>query len=163
GYAAFLYEELTWPHVTLQFGGRVDHAAYAPSGEPERSFTTGSGSAGLLFRPAAANDRVTIAASLARAARAPALEELFFFGLHHGNFAIEVGNPTLRPEQALGFDLSFRLRSSRASAEITYFRNAIGDFIFRRNLDEEEFEAREASFVARFGGREPAGHEHDAG
>ena len=24
GFAAFLYEEVTWPHVTLQFGGRVD-------------------------------------------------------------------------------------------------------------------------------------------
>ena len=25
-FAAFLYEELTWPHVTFQFGGRVDNA-----------------------------------------------------------------------------------------------------------------------------------------
>ena len=96
GFAAFAYEEVTWPHVTLQFAGRVDHTNYAPLGEPERDFTNGSVSGGVLFRPAAADDRLTIAASIAHAARPPALEELFFFGVHHGNFALEVGNPESR-------------------------------------------------------------------
>jgi iron complex outermembrane receptor protein len=160
GYAAFLYEEVTWPHVTFQFGARLDHNRFEPAGEPERSFTEGSGSVGLLFRPAGADDRLTLAVSVARAARNPALEELFFFGVHHGNFALEVGNPNLNSEQALGFDLSLRWRSARASGEVTYFRNDINDYIFRQNLSHEEFEAREEEFVERFGGREPAGHEH---
>ena len=97
GFATFLYEEVTWPHMTFQFGGRVDHTSYQPNGEPERTFTTGSGSLGLLIRPAAADDRLTIALSAARAARSPALEELFYFGAHPGNFAFEVGNPDLDP------------------------------------------------------------------
>lgn len=160
GVAAFIYEELAWPHVTVQFGGRVDHNRFAPFGEPERRFTTGSGSLGLLFRPAAAADRVTIAASLARAARNPALEELFFYGEHHGNFAIELGNPNLKSEHALGFDLSLRWRGSRASGEVTYFRNAIDDFIYRELLTHDDFEAREEEFAARFPGRTLAGHEH---
>jgi iron complex outermembrane receptor protein len=163
GFAAFLYEEVTWPHVTFQFGGRIDHTRFAPAGEPGRQFTNGSGSIGLLVRPAGTDDRVTIAASLARAARNPALEEMFFFGVHHGNFALEVGNPSLESEQALGFDLSVRLRSSRVSGEVTYFRNDISDYIFRRNMDHAEFEAREDEFVSRFGGREAAGHEHEGG
>ena len=54
--------------------------ATSRDGETARSFTTGSGSLGLLFRPAGADDRVTVALSLARAARNPALEELFYFG-----------------------------------------------------------------------------------
>ena len=54
GFAAFLYEEVTWPHVTLQFGGRIDHTGYEPNGESDRTFTSGSGSLGLLLRPAAA-------------------------------------------------------------------------------------------------------------
>ncbi len=29
GFAAFVYEELTWPHVTFQFGGRIDHARFS--------------------------------------------------------------------------------------------------------------------------------------
>jgi iron complex outermembrane receptor protein len=163
GFAAFVYEELTWPHVTLQFGGRVDTVRYEPAGEPERDFTNVSGSLGLLVRPAAAEDRLTIAASLARAGRAPALEELFFFGLHHGNFAIELGNPGLGSERARGFDLSLRWRGSRASGEITYFRNDIDNFIFRSELEPEEFEAREEEFEARFPGRELVGHEHEEG
>jgi iron complex outermembrane receptor protein len=76
-FAAFIFEAVSWPHVTVQFGGRVEHTGFEPVGEPTRAFTNVSGSLGLLLRPAAANDRLTIAASLARAARNPVLEELF--------------------------------------------------------------------------------------
>jgi len=153
GSAAFIYEELTWPHVTVQFGGRVDHTRYSPDGESERDFTSGSGSLGLLLRPAGANDRLTVALSLARAARNPALEELFYFGPHAGNFAFEVGNPDLRPEHALGFDASLRWRGPRASGEVTFFRNDVRDFVFRRQMSTDEFEARLGEFDARFPGR----------
>jgi iron complex outermembrane receptor protein len=154
GSAAFVYEELTWPHVTVQFGGRLEHTRYAPDGESARSFTTGSGSLGLLFRPAGADDRVTVALSLARAARIPALEELFYFGTHAGNFAFEAGNPLLRPEHALGFDAALRWRGPRVSGEVTYFRNDVRDFVFRRQLSAEEYEARLPLYQARFPSRE---------
>jgi iron complex outermembrane recepter protein len=160
-FAAFVYEELTWPHVTLQFGGRVDRIDYEPLDEAGRNFTTGSGSFGLLFRPAAADDRLTLALSVARAARSPALEELFFLGPHPGNFAFEVGNPDLEPEHALGFDLSLRWRGTRASGEVTYFRNDIADYIFTAPLAEEDFEEREEEFEARFPGRQL--HHEDEG
>ena len=112
GFAAFLYEEVTWPHLTFQFGGRIDHARYEPTGEAdERDFTTGSGSRRAAVQAGGADDRLTIAVSLARAARNPALEELFFFGAHPGNFAFEVGNPELEPEHAVGFDLPLRWRA----------------------------------------------------
>lgn len=143
GTAAFFYEELTWPHVTLQFGARVNHASFDPEEDlPSRSFTDLSSSAGLLFRPAAANDKLTIAINLARASRNPALEELYFFGPHAGNFAFEVGNSGLRSERALGLDLSLRWRAQRVHGEISYFRNAIADYIFRRPMTEEEFDER---------------------
>jgi iron complex outermembrane recepter protein len=164
GFATFVYEEVTWPHFTFQFGGRLDRTSFTPQSatDPERDFTNGSGSVGLLLRPAAADDRLTVAVSLAYAARNPALEELYFFGVHHGNFALEIGNPNLASEKALGFDVSLRTRGPRASAELTYFRNDIGDFIFRNQITAQEFEAREQEFVDRFGGRGAAGHSHDA-
>jgi len=149
-FSAFLYEEVTWPHVTFQFGGRVDHTRYAPLDEDKRTFTSGSGSLGLLFRPAAANERFSIAMSLARAARNPALEELFYFGPHPGNFAFEVGNPDLEPEHALGFDLSARWRGARASGEVTYFRNDIQNFVFRSPLSQAQLTRRLREFEARF-------------
>ena len=154
GFGAFLYEELTWPHFTFQFGGRVEQTNFTPTDEPKRDFTNASGSIGLLIRPAEANDAVTIAVSLARAARNPALEELFFFGPHIGNFAFEVGNPDLASEQALGFDVSLRWRSHRASGEFTYFRNDINDFVFRSEISQEEFESRLDDYAARFPSRD---------
>jgi iron complex outermembrane receptor protein len=139
--ALFLYEEVTWPHVTLQFGGRVNWASFTPEGGlPDRDFTDGSASVGLLFRPAAANDKLTFAVSFAHAARNPALEELYFFGVHPGNFAFEIGNPDLDSETALGLDASVRWRHRRFSGELTYFHNRIDDYIFRNPLSEEEFE-----------------------
>jgi iron complex outermembrane receptor protein len=142
-FAGFFYEELTWPHLTFQFGARVNHASFDPREQlPPRDFTDVSGSLGLLVRPAAANDRLTVALSLARAARNPALEELYFFGPHPGNFAFEIGNPDLGSEKALGFDVSLRWRAARISGELTYFRNSIDDYIFRNPITEEEFDER---------------------
>lgn len=141
--AAFFYEEITWPHVTFQFGARVNHVAFDPEEDlPSRDFTDLSGSVGLLYRPAMANDKLTIAVSLARAARNPALEELFFFGPHPGNFAFEAGNVSLNSEKALGFDVSLRWRASRVSGEISYFRNSIDEYIFRNPLTEAEFDEK---------------------
>lgn len=137
GFAAFVYEELTWPHVVVQFGGRYDRASFSPGGGLlARDFDNFSGSLGLLIRP---SEHTTIAASLARAARNPALEELYFFGPHPGNFAFEIGNDQLKSEKALGFDLAFRWRLPRTSGEVSYFRNDISDFIFRQPLSEDEF------------------------
>jgi iron complex outermembrane receptor protein len=163
--ALFLYEEITWPHVTFQFGGRLDLTTFEPDSTtlPSRSFNEFSGSVGLLFTPAAANDNFVIAVSLARAARNPALEELYFFGPHPGNFAFEIGNPSLGSERAIGFDLSLRARGDRLRGEVTFFTNRIHDFIFRNPLTDEEFEAREEEFDERFGVvDEPGGsHEHE--
>ena len=162
-YAGFLYEEVKWSHATLQFGGRIDRADYEPIGLPARDFTEWSASLGLLFQPEAANDNFVIALSLARAARNPALEELYFFGPHPGNLAFEVGNPDLDSERGIGFDLSVRGRSARFEGELTFFRNDIKNYVFRNPLSEAEFEEREEEFDERFNVVEPPGAEHDHG
>ncbi len=152
GFAAFLYEEVAWPHFTLQFGGRVDQTNFTPDGAlPDRDFTEYSVSAGALIRPQAASDNLVIAFSFARAARNPALEELYFFGPHPGNLSFEIGNPFLKAERALGFDVSVRARSARVQGEVTVFRNDIDDFIFRNPLSDEEVAARAGEFEERFG------------
>jgi iron complex outermembrane receptor protein len=137
-----VYEELAASrHTQIQFGGRLEHAAFEPqadSGEPSRSFTNVSGSVGLLFL---VTDQTTIAFSLASAARNPALEELYFHGPHPGNAAIENGDPDLDSERGLGFDASVRWRGAVASGEVTFFVNQISNFIFRQFtgvVDEEE-------------------------
>jgi iron complex outermembrane recepter protein len=132
--SAFTYQEAVWPHVTLQFGGRVEHQAFTPAGGLRpRDFTNVSGSLGALFRP---TEATTVAVSVARAVRNPALEELYFFGPHAGNFAFEVGSDDLGAERALGLDVAFRWRLKHVSGEVAYFHNAVGDFIFRQPTGE---------------------------
>jgi iron complex outermembrane receptor protein len=137
--AAFAYEEVTFHHATLQLGGRFDQASYTPKSAdlPARDFSEFSGSVGLLIQPPAFGHRSSIAVSVARTSRYPALEELYFYGPHPGNFAFEIGNPNLDSEHALGLDVSFRWRSARFSTEATYFRNRIEDYIFRDPIEGE--------------------------
>jgi iron complex outermembrane receptor protein len=162
--AAFLYEEVSWPHFSLQFGGRVDHTRFEPGGIlPDRDFTNFSGSVGGLFRPRAAKDDLVVAVSVARAARNPALEELYFFGQHPGNQTFEIGNPNLESEHAVGFDVSVRARTQRVQGAISFFHNRIDDFIFRQPLSEEEFEGRHEEFDERFGVEHEEGEEEEEG
>jgi iron complex outermembrane recepter protein len=146
GFAGYLYEEVAAsPHVQLQFGGRTEYAKFNPEAdEPARSFTNVSGSVGLLLLP---NDSTTIAFSVARASRNPALEELYFHGPHPGNAAFENGDPDLESEHALGFDTSVRWRGPRASGEVTFFVNKINNFIFRQLSGAIEDDLFETFFV----------------
>jgi iron complex outermembrane recepter protein len=145
-FAAFLYEEAVInPHVTFQFGGRVEHTGFTPDAAEARDFTTFSGSLGLLIHP---SEQTTVAFSLARAARNPALEELYFHGPHAGNFAFENGNVNLDAETGTGFDVSLRWRGSRATGEATYFFNNIDNFIFKEYTGEIEDDLPVTNFVA---------------
>lgn len=130
-YAGFIYEEAALnPHLSLQFGGRVERSSFTPAGaDPARDFTNVSGSFGVLTHP---TEATTFAVNVARAVRNPALEELYFLGPHAGNFAFEAGDPNLDAEKALGFDVSFRWRGARTSGEFTYFFNNIDNFIYRQ-------------------------------
>jgi iron complex outermembrane receptor protein len=131
GYAAYLYEEVSASSkVQVQFGGRVDRAKFTPAeDEPNADFTNFSGSLGLVVTPV---ESTSLAFSVARASRNPALEELYFHGPHGGNNAFENGNPDLDSEHALGLDASLRWRNPVASGEVTFFVNKINNFIFRR-------------------------------
>lgn len=144
-FSAFLYEELTFRHASIQFGGRLDDTSFDPDGAaierpdlPQRDFTNFSGSIGLLGY---ARDDLTVALNLARAARNPSLEELYNRGPHAGNFAFEIGNPTLPTEIAYGADLSVRYRTARFSGEGTVFINSIDQFIFPLQTGEVDEES----------------------
>jgi iron complex outermembrane recepter protein len=155
GFAAYVYEEVDASSVVqLQFGGRVDRATFKPkTDEPNTDFNNFSGSVGLVLTP---TEPVSLAFSVARASRNPALEELYFHGPHPGNNAVENGNTDLNSEHSTGLDASLRWRNPVASGEVTFFVNTINDFIFRRftgSVDEEsglaitEFDQADARMV----------------
>jgi iron complex outermembrane receptor protein len=155
--AAFVYEEVTLtPSARLQFGGRVENNDYQPGERPEaaveegapevkdRSFTGFSGSVGIHLD--VASDTAFVA-NLTRSYRSPALEELYNFGPHLGNFAFEVGNPDLEREAALGVDVSLRNKSSLADAEISFYYYGIDNFVFPAFTDEIEDGLRVAPYL----------------
>jgi iron complex outermembrane receptor protein len=177
-FAAFAYEEVAFPVVRLQFGGRIERTAYeatpraepdhAHEGEPgaqedeppdvrDRTFTGASASFGVhrdLGRHAA------LVADVRVASRAPALEELYNFGPHVGNLAFEIGNPDLELERTVGLDISLRSKAPRASGQFNVFTYRISNFVFLDFTGEEVDGLREARFLqgdSRYFGVEASG------
>ena len=92
--------------MTFQFGGRVDHTSYDAERRARAIFTTGSGSLGLLFRPAAADDRLTIALSAGACGAQPGARGAVL--LRRRTPATSPSRsaiPSCEPEHALGFDV----------------------------------------------------------
>ncbi|HSW49667.1 MAG TPA: TonB-dependent receptor [Bryobacteraceae bacterium] len=127
GLAVFALEEIALPRARLQLGGRLETNRYSPKGAPDRSFTGFSGSAGINTRLWRDGAFVT---SYSYTYRAPAVEELYNAGPHHGNMAYEIGNPELGRERANGLEMGLRHRASRVHAEANFFYYRIGDYVY---------------------------------
>ena len=151
GFAFFGLEELIFERLRFQFGGRIEHMGYRPTGPvertqdataqfqlvqlPSRDFNAFSGSAGMRLRLWEAG---ALVAHFTSSYRAPSLEELYNFGPHVGNLAFEIGNPNLEGERSNGFELSLRHVGDRVSAQANFFYYKIGDFIFPAPTGEVE-------------------------
>jgi iron complex outermembrane receptor protein len=136
-HSAFLFEEVKWDKVRLQFGGRFDHSSVDadsfttewtgvthPAGS--REFNTGSGSVGGVYRfvegySAALNASYTM--------RAPLHEELFANGPHLATGQFVVGDPTLDAERSYGFDFTLRKEAGKVTAAATFFYTHFDNFI----------------------------------
>ena len=131
---------------------------------PARDFNEFSGSVGLLFRPAAANDKFVIAVEPGARGAQPGARRAVFLRAPPRQLRLRDRQPDRwRPSGRSASTCRCGRGSRRVRGEVTFFRNGIDDFIFRNPLSEEEFEAREEEFDERFGVvDEPGGgHEHD--
>ena len=71
-------------------------------------------------------------ANVGTAYRAPTASELYFSWQHLPTPRMEVhlnGNPDLKPEKALNFDLGFEFEQDKTFGKITYFHNKVDDLI----------------------------------
>ena len=71
-------------------------------------------------------------ANIGTAYRAPTASELFFSWQHTPNAIMEVhinGNPDLKPEKSVNFDLGFEAEKGKTSGKVTYFHNKVDDLI----------------------------------
>ncbi|OYT69897.1 MAG: hypothetical protein CFK52_12585 [Chloracidobacterium sp. CP2_5A] len=126
-FAFFGLEKASFERVTLQFGGRVERNAYAPTGARGRSFTGFSGGVGLRV---GLIENTVFTASYTHAYRAPALEELYNFGPHPGTFLFEIGDPDLKRELTNGFEVNLRHQSRRTRASAGFYYYDIRSFVF---------------------------------
>jgi iron complex outermembrane receptor protein len=153
-FAAFVLQNVDFESLRLQFGGRLEHNQYNPTGLADRSFTGFSGSVGLNKRLWANG---AVALNYSHAYRAPALEELYNNGPHEGNLTFEIGNPNLSREQNDGVDLSLRHQSNRLHGELNLFYYRINDFIYLAptgNIEDGLIEAEYLQHNSRFLGGE---------
>ena len=135
GFAAFGLESLDFERFRVQLGGRLETNRYNPRGAAGRDFTGFSGSAGVnvpLWSGGA------FVASYSNSYRAPAIEELYNVGPHHGNLAYEVGDRNLARERSNGIDLSLRHRTSRLKAEANFFYYRLDGYIYLEPTGEFE-------------------------
>jgi iron complex outermembrane receptor protein len=92
-----------------------------------RNYGAVSGSLGALFH---ASERTALVLNVGRGFRAPSAFELFANGVHEGTVRFERGDPTLSNEHSFNTDLSFRVASSRVSAEVGGFLNLVDNYIY---------------------------------
>jgi iron complex outermembrane receptor protein len=143
GAGLFVFEELPLRRSTggdahdlapkLQFGARYDLLRIASKTGEEKfgvgrslDFNNVSGSLGLTLP---VSKSASFGFSVARAFRAPTVEELFSNAFHAAAGTFDVGNPDLRAEVNQGLDGVFRVQAPRVDAQIAAYYNRIDNFI----------------------------------
>lgn len=108
-----------------------EHEGGAPT---KRSFTTASGSAGVLWRM---GERWQTSLNYSYAQRAPSQSDLYADGPHAATFTYERGAVDLDEEVTNGLDFIIHRHGEDFDLEASLFYNAIDDFIYLDETGEE--------------------------
>ncbi|MDZ7789308.1 MAG: TonB-dependent receptor [Xanthomonadales bacterium] len=112
-------------------GHEDEHEGEGPT---RRSFTTVSGSAGVLWR---IDDRWQTSLNYSYAERAPSQGDLYANGPHAATFTFERGAVDLEEEVTNGLDFIVHRHGDDFDLEASLFYNAIEDFIYLDETGEE--------------------------
>lgn len=144
GIGAFLYQELALTEgeghesghkggAQLQFGARWDnYSIVSKTGDPKfgpgrtSDFSNASGSLGLSY---SLTEIVTVSGSVARAFRAPTVEELFSNAFHAAAGTYDVGNASLEAETSTGAEAIVRVGGSRVTAQFSAYVNRVANYV----------------------------------
>ncbi|NKI25050.1 TonB-dependent receptor [Arenibacter sp. 6A1] len=122
----------------FQLGFRYDHRniagkAYGELGEEghipalNRSFSSFNGAFGYKNN---ISKQFTTRFNIATGFRAPNLAELTSYGSHEGANRFEIGNPDLKNEQNIQFDLALEFKNEHFEFFLNGFHNTIKNYIF---------------------------------
>lgn len=118
---------------TLQVGARwddyrivsiADAVKFGPGVNTE--FSNLSGSLGVSVPIGTA---ITLSGSIARAFRAPTVEELFSDGFHAAAGSYDVGDRDLASETSAGAEAIVRVRTDRVTAQLSTYRNQVNGYV----------------------------------
>lgn len=130
----YVLEQAVRGDWSLSAGARHDWRTLTTPGSPAlqldqttRAFNALTGTVGAVYR---AEAPLSVAMNVARGFRAPSASDLYANGFHEGTRAFEMGQRNLRVETSLNTDLGLRLRTARASGELTGYVNRIRDYIY---------------------------------
>jgi iron complex outermembrane receptor protein len=159
GSALFLVEEARAGNWRFELGGRVERERHRPeagTGLPDRSFspTTWSGGATWALMPG-----YSVAATLTRAQRAPAIEELYANGPHAATATFERGDNNLAKEVSRNLDLSLRKTTGAWRWKAGVYANRFRNYVFGQfqDVDGDGVFDRELDLVDDTGAADPAG------
>jgi outer membrane receptor protein involved in Fe transport len=132
--AVYGFEQADIGRWNVSFGARYDHRHLSAeadtalgNGAANLSWNSVTGNVGVLYH---VTEPVALVLNVGRGFRAPSGFDLFANGLHEATSTFERGNPNLTTETSLNTDLSVRIQTGSAVAEIGGFVNAIQNFIY---------------------------------
>jgi iron complex outermembrane receptor protein len=142
-----------------EFGARLDYrrsqisyadGTFLPPGTPRDTsvrFGNASATGGVIYH-FAKYGRVVLNSGYAW--RPPHVYELFARGVHFVSATYEEGNRLMRPEKAWNSNLTLDWQAPRASAALTFYRNAVQDFIYLQPSADSVLTVRGAFPVYRY-------------
>ena len=144
GLGAFLYQEIELSEgegheaghkggAQLQFGARWDnYSIVSKTGDakfgPGRTtdFSNASGSVGISY---SVTEIVTVSGSVARAFRAPTVEELYSNAFHAAAGTYDVGNASLEAETSSGAEAILRIGGTGVTAQFSAYVNRVANYV----------------------------------
>ena len=123
----FWMEHGQFDALQIDLGVRTDRVRTDAAGQPRRSFSPISLSAGAVWR---FSDAWRISANLDRAERAPAEEELYADGPHVATASFEIGDPNLREERANQVEVGLHYHGGRFDAKAAIYATRFDGFIY---------------------------------
>ncbi len=133
-WGVFAAERYVRHHVELEAGIRYDEkyiqSYFYKNNElysPSLSFQNISWNIGAIYKPFS---HFNVFANLGSAWRAPAPNELYSNGIHHGVGAIERGREDLTPEKVINATLSGIFQTDKIQTEATVYHNQFQNYIY---------------------------------
>ena len=131
--AGFVVEERDFGAWHMELGARIEHKNYQPDQlRPNRNFTPYTLSAGTrwTYQPG-----YNLSINLARAQRAPQVQELYSLGTHVATQTFEIGNANLSAETSNNIDISINKIDGDWTWSLGSFYNFYQDYIFLQEFD----------------------------